>query len=153
MFPHYYPPKHRYRPNGDVLVRGDLVDRYKRNLLGCRVRRTMFRLGERHTYSGPTFYLEAPMGYEFDGATVPRPLWWLFERFGRGSTAFLYHDILYDHRIGSKVSADAAMLEILIDKGCNRFAAVAIFVAVLLWPGNWWHWYKPARKGGTGRVK
>lgn len=37
-----------------------------------------------------------PKGYEFDGHTVPRFLWWLFSPNKRDIYAALAHDILYE---------------------------------------------------------
>lgn len=141
---------HSFHPNGDVLVDASAVVRYRRGLFGLRVRRTVWRLNRDHVYQGPTFHLKAPAGYEFDGATVPRPLWFVFERFGLWIRGALYHDLLYDLRLGTKAAADAAFLEIMRHDGVNAAAAFSMFFAVLLWPPNWRHWAKPTEKNGTG---
>lgn len=138
------PDGHRFEPNSGVLMRGELREEF-RKVLGFTVRRTVFVLGCTHSYTGPTLHIEAHEGYATDGATIPRILWWLFERFGKHARAALYHDILYDHRRGHKVTADAAMLEIMLVDRVWLIVAVPIFLAVLLWPMNWWHWYGPRR--------
>lgn len=146
---HYH--RHTFTPNGEVLVDASFVVRPKQILFGLwTVYRTYLRLNQVHRYDGPTLHLEAYEGYEFDGATVPRPLWMFFERFGRWVRACLYHDLLYDGRIGSKVGADAAMLEIARHDGVPILEAYAMFAAVFLWPPNWWYWYAPRKKYASG---
>lgn len=56
----------------------------------------------------------------------------------------------YDGRIGSKVGADAAMLEIARRDGVSILGAYAMFLAVLLWVPNWIYWYAPKHKHGSG---
>lgn len=47
-----------------------------------------------------------PAGFESDGATVPRFLWWYVPPTGPYLPAVLIHDFLYQHAIGSKAQAD-----------------------------------------------
>lgn len=135
---------HTFSPNGDILAHGDFV---------FRDGKVKFKLREDHIYNGPTFYLKAPKGYIFDGATVPRFLWSVFERFGPWTRAAMYHDILYDRRIGTKAAADALFLEIMELDGVPAWKRYAMFAAVLLWPPNIWYWHRQPRDIGCGYKK
>lgn len=144
---------HTFTPNGDVLARGEFV-RVRKKWLGLMpYTRTHFRLGQEHVYDGPTFCVKAPSGYQFDGATVPRPLWMIFERFGPWSRAALYHDILYDRRIGDKLSADALFLEVMRHDKVGVVPRYLMFLAVALWPPNIWYWYREPKTRASGYRK
>ena len=54
--------------------------------------RTCYRLCEPLNLCGMT----VPPGFVTDGATVPRPLWWLFPPVGRYFLAAALHDYLLD---------------------------------------------------------
>lgn len=144
--------EHRFIPSGDVLVSGDFV-RVRRKIFGLlAVTRVVMRLNTTHVYDGPTVCVKAPEGYEYDGATVPRIFWFVFERYGIYVRACLPHDILYDRRIGSKVVADGIMLEIMAAEGVPWYTRYPMFLAVLLWPPNIYYWCRAPKKRGTGYV-
>ncbi len=47
-----------------------------------------------------------PVGFETDGASVPRAFWALFPPLGKYSIAALVHDFLYKHHIAIEGSED-----------------------------------------------
>lgn len=55
----------------------------------------MFRLLEAHTFEVGGKPHTVPKGHEFDGATIPRPLWWLFSPTGKAFEAACLHDWFY----------------------------------------------------------
>lgn len=146
--------EHKFTPNGDVLVQGSFV-RIKKKFLGIEYTTTGFRLDCDHTYDGPTYHVFAPRDYVFDGATVPRFLWSFFERFGLWTRAAMYHDILYDRRIGTKAAADALFLEIMERDKVPWYVRYPMFIAVLLWPMNIYYWRRKntTRAGGYCKRK
>lgn len=143
---------HHFSPNGDVLASVDVV-RFDKTFLGIKYKQTAMRLRCDHTYDGPTYHVQAPIGYQFDGATVPRFLWCFFERFGLWTRAALYHDILYDRRLGTKAAADALFLEIMEYDGVPWYARYPMFLAVLLWPPNLYYWHRKPRTRAGGYRK
>lgn len=55
----------------------------------------MLKLGPRLariTETTTLFGVTIPAGYEVDGATVPRPLWWILSPFTEGFRAAIVHD-------------------------------------------------------------
>lgn len=149
----YHGRKIHHSPNDDVLVSVDVV-KAKAKFLGIEYGTTKFRLRMTHTYESETYHLQAPKGYVFDGATVPRIFWSVFERFGPWTRAALYHDILYDRRIGTKVEADAFFLSIMEADGVPGYLRYPMYLAVLLWPPNIFYWRQKERRNiGTGYKK
>lgn len=131
---------HRFYPSGDCLVKGEFV---------ARGGTTKFRILETHEYIGPVYRVTIPAGYEFDGATIPRPLWSIFERYGLWVRAALYHDQLYDKRIGTRAAADALFLEIMYLDGVPYWQRMAMYAAVRCWPGNIKYWGELPKKAGA----
>lgn len=81
-----------------------------------------------------------PIGFEFDGASVPRVMWWLFPPFGRYREAAAIHDYLYvEQKIrGEFISRDLADLNLLWgmeDLGVAWWKRQMIYRAVRL--GGW----------------
>ena len=78
-------------------------------------------------------------GFEFDFASVPRALWWLYPPTGtKGNpygVAALIHDwLLTHHKIGgrsiTRKEADDIFLEILLYTGCRKTLAYTMWAAV-----------------------
>ena len=72
-----------------------------------------WRLLACYTIDGVTI----PAGFESDGATVPRFLWWYVPPTGPHLPAVLIHDYLYKHAIGTKAAADDAFYRVLRQSG------------------------------------
>ena len=73
-----------------------------------------------------------PNGYQTDGASIPRPFWFVV-----GSPfspdvirAAMLHDFLYSHRKVSRIDADDLLYEVMIADGVPRWRALVIHVAV-----------------------
>jgi hypothetical protein len=83
-----------------------------------------FKLVEDFTAAGVT----VPAGFEFDGASVPRILWTLFNPVGELFEASIVHDYMYENAIGTKQEADNKFYEIAKMYKANRayFAYLAV---------------------------
>jgi hypothetical protein len=81
-----------------------------------------------------------PEGFQWDGASVPRPLWFIMPKFGENSIAFLMHDFLYSryapHTI-SRAEADAILREDLLQLGVGRVRAALVYRTVRLFGGSY----------------
>lgn len=89
-----------------------------------------------------------PRGFETDGASVPRPLWWLYPPFGEDyQNAAVLHDYLYanaeqfpgsDRGHLSRGEADALFLEAMKALGYRESGRRMIHAAVRA--GGWATW-------------
>lgn len=80
-----------------------------------------------------------PVGFEWDGASVPRAFWFIMPKFGENSVAFLMHDYLYSVGAPSFISrkdADRIMKEDLMDLGVGRFRASLVYRTVRMFGGG-----------------
>ena len=86
-------------------------------------------------------------GFEFDFASVPRPLWWLLPPAGIGGNPYgiaaMFHDWLYSHKqiYGRNIKrneADDLFLEIMLYTGVNTFVAHVMWSQVRMW--GWVVW-------------
>lgn len=71
-------------------------------------------------------------GYESDGASVPRALWWAFPPSGQYTGAAIVHDWLCDTKICTKREAADVFLEAMTDLGCSRAVRYPMYWAVRL---------------------
>ncbi len=85
-----------------------------------------FKLVEDFTAAGVT----VPAGFEFDGASVPRLLWTMFNPVGELFEASIVHDYMYENALETKEKADDKFYEIAKMYGANR--AWAAYWAVRL---------------------
>jgi Protein of unknown function (DUF1353) len=88
----------------------------------------VFRLGEHR--------LPVPRGFQFDGASVPRWLWWLkgFSPLDRSIVAALAHDWLCEHpEILPRVVGDAIFISLLRRSGISEWRATLMYLAVRAW--------------------
>lgn len=94
-----------------------------------------------------------PEGFVTDGASVPRPLWWLYPPFGgEYDEAAVVHDFLYAHaeRFGdgdghvSRAFADAVMLECMEARGFRGSGRRTIYLGVRA--GGWLAWRRHRRR-------
>lgn len=89
------------------------------------------------TYAGYTI----PQGFTWDGASVPRLLYWFAPRWGRYELFYLRHDYEYEYhsmlRIGRKES-DTGLYKGLVAAGMCKWRASIIYYAVrLTGKGGW----------------
>lgn len=101
-----------------------------------------------------------PRGFETDGASVPRPLWWLYPPFGQDyEPAAILHDYLYAHAEQypgsdqghlSRGEADALFLEAMAALGYRASGRRVIHAAVRA--GGWkaWNRYRADAREGAG---
>jgi len=79
-----------------------------------------------------------PVGFVTDGASVPRPLWWLLPAWGRYSRAAVVHDFLCDRiergaahiHAADRRTADAIFYEAMTVCGVNNVIKFSIWLAV-----------------------
>lgn len=84
-------------------------------------------------------WVEVPAGYLTDGATIPRPLWWLIPPWGKYGQAAVVHDILCENLEvicgGMEVDiqrarADAIFKEAMKASGVTRWKCNVMYIAV-----------------------
>jgi Protein of unknown function (DUF1353) len=101
-----------------------------------------WRLEEAYSYQdGPTT-ITVPAGFEFDLASIPRPLWWLISPFELSIAAPLVHDFLSQHegdppagsitppRIYSRPEADRLFRHIMEVEGVPWWRRVLAYFGV-----------------------
>lgn len=96
--------------------------------------RDVWRLTEAVEYQGPRYSFEIPAGFEFDGASVPRPFWGWLPPHGRYLRAALVHDWMYRKGFTTRAIADAVFREIMAYDG--------------VWWGRHWLMWMGVRLGG-----
>ncbi|QVD49375.1 hypothetical protein LUCX_305 [Xanthomonas phage vB_XciM_LucasX] len=83
-----------------------------------------------------------PAGFLSDGASVPKPLWWLVPPWGNYGQAAVLHDILCETKTMykddvpyqiSRKEADFIFLDAMDAAGVKWYLRYAMFVAVRLW--------------------
>lgn len=94
--------------------------------------------------------ITVPAGFITDGASVPRPLWWLYPPFGGDyDEAAVIHDFLYakaelfegdDDGHITRGEADAVLLEAMAAKGFRASGRRTIYAGVRA--GGWRAWNK-----------
>lgn len=110
--------------------------------------------GKRHKVTREGIYLAAdrsefhiPKGFETDGGSVPRPLWWWMPPFGDGAeSGYVLHDMLY--RLAeiypgmTRKRADDLLREAAIAEGLPKARARVIWLGVRLGGGGIWERYR-----------
>ena len=90
-----------------------------------------------HTMAGELSTVR--QGFEFDFASVPRALWWLYPPQGTKGNPYgiasLVHDwLLTHHKIGgrkiTRKEADDIFLEVMLYTGCRKSLAYTMWAAV-----------------------
>jgi hypothetical protein len=93
------------------------------------------------------FVLRMESGYSWDGASIPRYLWWLFGKplSPEFRLASLWHDRLCElsECIEDRIIADAVFLRLLKDAGVKKWRRVAMwagvrFYATFIWRFKRW---------------
>lgn len=97
--------------------------------------RGIFRLTEPLKYevgrNGTGLYVEVPVMYETDFASVPFLFWWLAPPTGKYGAATIVHDYMCEHYSGfSRVVADAVFLEAMRHLGAWWWRRMIMFMGV-----------------------
>lgn len=102
----------------------------------------VWRLEEAYSYPDGPNTITVPAGFEFDLASIPRPLWWLISPFELSIAAPLIHDFLSQHkgdppagsitppRIYSRAEADRLFRHIMEIEGVPRWRRLLAYVGV-----------------------
>ena len=80
-----------------------------------------------------------PTGFTWDGASVPRPFWFIMPKWGENSRGFLVHDYLYSKGAPASVSraeADSIMYTDLLDSGVSKPRAWLVYKTVRVFGGG-----------------
>jgi hypothetical protein len=82
---------------------------------------------------GSGLRVTVPAGYVTDLASVPRWLWWLFAPFDpQCAAAAVLHDYLRSRAGFDPLTAHTTFLDALMILGVERWKAVAMFLAVVI---------------------
>ena len=82
--------------------------------------------------------INVPIGFHTDFASIPRPLWAIFPRWGKYGNAAVIHDYLYWEQSRNRKKSDDILLEGMVVLEVGGFTRYAIYWAVRL--GGWWAW-------------
>jgi hypothetical protein len=86
----------------------------------------------------PGTSITVPAGFITDGASIPRPLWWLLPTWGRYSRAAVIHDYLCTlvrrgkahPQAPTRKAADAVFYDALVVCGVSRLVRWAMWIGV-----------------------
>jgi hypothetical protein len=79
-----------------------------------------------------------PIGFTFDGASIPIGLRWLFPHGGNKFAPACLHDYLYRTGVVSKEEADRLFLSAMLENGVKPWKAKSMYHAVRLCGGPAW---------------
>jgi hypothetical protein len=99
--------------------------------------------------SGET--IDVPIGFLTDFASVPRPLWWLFPRWGKYGNAAVIHDFCYWEQKYSRKRADEILLEAMVVLEVGPVTRYIMYLAV--WLFGWIAWWNNGRLKRSGETK
>ncbi len=88
--------------------------------------------------------INVPIGFHTDFASIPRPLWVIFPRWGKYGNAAVIHDWLYWDQPRSREAADDILLKAMGDLKVSPWQKYPIYWAVRL--GGWWAWWRNPSK-------
>lgn len=112
--------------------------------------RGLWRLDQPYSLAFDDYRIRIPAGFEFDLASVPRPLWWLIAPFELSIAAPLIHDFLYRSagrppagtvvppRTFTRAQADRLFLEIMRREHVAAWRRKLAYLAVRLFGSFWW---------------
>ena len=85
-------------------------------------------------------WFRVPKGFRTDFASVPRPLWMIYPRWGSYGYAAIVHDYLYGDgsALVTRMMADRVFLEAMLCLGVPRVRAYLLFSAVRFGGGFCW---------------
>lgn len=87
---------------------------------------------------GGGIFIEVPIGYVTDFASVPKLLWSIFPPIGEFSRAAIIHDWMYSEAACSRFLADAIFRDLMKDLGTPLWRRVAMYYAVRLFGRGTW---------------
>lgn len=93
-----------------------------------------------------------PKGFRFDGASIPRPLWWWNDPAGVSFPAAIVHDYHYTHQTVSRKQADDAFFRNLVSIGVRPTAAWLMWVAVRVCGGRAWRKHRAEAEAKKNRL-
>lgn len=99
--------------------------------------------------SGET--ISVPEGFLTDFASVPRPLWWLYPRWGRYGNAAVIHDFCYWQQQYQRKQADDIFLEAMGVLEVGSFTRYLFYLAARLF--GWIAWGNNDRLKELGKDK
>lgn len=82
-----------------------------------------------------------PIGYIFDGSSIPRILWWMFPpSYGPAWRAAAVHDFIYSHlyRVHGKAFADEVFKAIMLEDGARPVVAETFYQMVKVFGKGGW---------------
>ena len=74
--------------------------------------------------------IDIPTGFVTDFASVPRPLWWLYPKWGKYGNAAVIHDYLYWDQKYNKKKADLIFLEAMKVLGVGKITSFILYKSV-----------------------
>jgi hypothetical protein len=96
--------------------------------------------------------IEVPRGFATDFASIPRPFWLIWPRWGRYGSAAVIHDWLYWEQIMPRATADHILREGMSVVGVDKFTRNAIYYAVRIFGSFAWRKNQRDRESGFNRV-
>ena len=93
-----------------------------------------WELAKDYTLNGTT----VPQGFRFDGASIPRPLWWWNQPAGIAFPAATIHDWLYKSHAIAREESDLIFYTDLISTGVRPSVAYLMWFAARLFGGENW---------------
>ena len=96
--------------------------------------------------------IEVPIGFQTDFASVPRPLWWLFPRWGRYGNAAVIHDFCYWEQKRARREADDIFREAMQVLGVAKWKVCLMHRAVRWFGWSAWRGSKKRRARGVERT-
>lgn len=97
-------------------------------------------------WAGPP-EVEIPRGFTYDLASIPRALRWFVAPHEIGLAGPLVHDYLYRHGGVTRLEADRALLDLMIEERVSSRLRRLVYRAVRI--GGWWAWRRSRRARKT----
>lgn len=92
-----------------------------------------YRTNNKNQYS-----ITVPRGFITDFASIPRPLWWLFPKWGKYGNAAVIHDWLYWNQNIPRKKADLILYKAMTTLDVDKLSKRLIYLAVRICGGCSW---------------
>ena len=96
--------------------------------------------------------IDVLIGFMTDFASVPRPLWWLFPRWGKYGNAAIIHDWCYWEQKRDKEESDRIFREAMEVLNVPGWKALILYYSVKLGGGRAWRGNKQRKENGITKV-
>ena len=98
------------------------------------------RLLEPHAFVFKGKEYVVPVGFESDGASVPRFFWRMLSPkiYGVTLAPSIEHDFLYDQKAETRQAVDAFYRDLLIEEGYSKWKANLTYLGVRMGGGSHW---------------